>query len=177
MNNSALAFALIGTLFAAVIPSPSEADPRVASIHVPDAELAGKARLKYLVWNVFDAELYAPAGRWKPDAPFALTLHYLRDFSGKAIARRSAEEIRKQGFRNEAKLAAWQRQMERIFPDVSEKTRITGVRDSNGHTIFYRNGRKIGAIRDREFTSRFFNIWLGRKVADPRFRNRLTGAG
>lgn len=159
-----------------VLGSTAVADLRVASLYMPDAQLAGKARLKYLAWNVYDAELYAPSGRWNPDAPYALSLYYLRAFSGKSIATRSVEEIRKQGFKNEAVLSDWQRKMEKIFPDVTNKTNITGVRDKNGHAIFFRNGKKIGTIRDREFSDRFFSIWLGNEASDPEFRRKLTGA-
>jgi hypothetical protein len=55
------------------------ADLRTARIAVPDAELVGQGRLKFLFWNVFDASLYAPDGTWSRDEPFALSVPYLRD--------------------------------------------------------------------------------------------------
>lgn len=171
MANLLLALLLLVTLF----HGPARAELRVASLHVPAAELVGKARLKYLVWNVFDARLYAPSGRWSADAPYALTLSYLRKISGTQIAELSVSEMRKQGFNNQAVLNRWQRQMDGIFPNVSPGTSITGVRDDKGHAIFYQNGKKIGQINDREFSRRFFNIWLGQAASDPGFRRRLLG--
>ncbi len=171
LTNLALALLLLMTLF----NGPARAELRVASLHVPAAELVGKARLKYLVWNVFDARLYAPSGRWSADAPYALTLSYLRKISGTQIAELSVSEMRKQGFNNEGALNRWQRQMDAIFPNVSPGISITGVRDEKGHAIFYQNGEKIGQINDKEFSRRFFNIWLGQAASDPGFRRRLLG--
>lgn len=171
LSSLALALMLLMTL----VNGPARAELRVASLHVPAAELVGEARLKYLVWNVFDARLYAPSGRWSADAPYALTLSYLRKISGTQIAELSVSEMRKQGFSNRSVLNRWQRQMDAIFPNVSPGISITGVRDDKGHAIFYQNGQKIGQINDREFSRRFFNIWLGQSASDPGFRRRLLG--
>ena len=159
-----------------VLGSPAVADRTIVSRYVPDAVLVGKARLRYLVWDVYDAELYAPQGRWRRDAPYALSINYLRTLSGEAIAKSSADEIRKQGFQNTAVLAEWQRRMETIFPDVEIDTNLTGIRDKNGHTVFFFDGRKVGIVEDREFTERFFDIWLGPKTSRPGFQRQLTGA-
>ena len=159
-----------------LIGGPCVADLRVPSAYVPEAQLVGKARLSYLAWSVYDAELYAPFGRWDRNAPYALSVNYLRTFTGAAIAKSSAEEIRKQGLKNEAALTEWQSKMEKIFPDVTNNSNLTGVRDKNGHAVFFFDGRKIGSIRDREFTNRFFDIWLGQKTSRPSFRRKLIGA-
>ena len=37
-----------------------------------------EGRLTYLLWDVYDAMLYAPKGKWSHDKPFALKLSYLR---------------------------------------------------------------------------------------------------
>jgi hypothetical protein len=66
--------------------------------------------------------------------------------------------------------------MEQIFPDVSNGNNLMGVRDRNGHAIFFFNGRKIGSIRDREFTNRFFDIWLSQKTSRLGLRRKLIGA-
>ena len=154
---------------------PASAETRIVSQFVPNAQLVGEARLKYLIWNVFDAELYAPYGRWKPDAPFALTLNYLRKISGKAIVDRSVSEMRRLGVDNEAKLAGWRRDMEKLFSDVSTSTRITGIRDQNGNAVFLRNGRRMGEIRDPDFSKSFFDIWLSDKASDLKFQRKLVG--
>ncbi|NBN63304.1 hypothetical protein GWI72_01530 [Microvirga tunisiensis] len=166
------------TVLAAVclaLPPAARADLGPASQLVPAAELVGKGRLTFLGFRIFDAELYAPSGRYSASRPFALKLTYLRRFSGDAIAERSVDEIRRQGFSDEAKLQAWYAEMQRIFPNVASGDSITGVRDTSGKTVFYKNGRKIGTIADQEFTRRFFAIWLGNNTQDPDLRARLTG--
>ncbi len=151
------------------------AETEIASRYISNAGLVGKARLKYLVWNVFDAELYAPSGRWSADEPFALTLTYLWSISGEDIVEQSMVEIREQGFTNQTVLADWRRKMARLFQDVSKGTSITGDKDKRGTTIFYRDGERIGVIEDKGFARHFFTIWLGEKAPNRKFREKLIG--
>ncbi len=142
---------------------------------VPNAQKVGEARLTYMLWNVYDASLYAPKGKWNAQKTYALSLDYLRKLNGKAIAERSVEEMRKQGYKNEIKLAAWFSQMKNIFPNVKNKTNITGVYYPNSKTIFYKNGKKIGEVNDDEFGKRFFGIWLNKETSEPALRKQLLG--
>ena len=43
------------------------------------APLVGEARLKVLLWKVYDSALYTPSGRWRGAGPYQLSLTYLRD--------------------------------------------------------------------------------------------------
>lgn len=144
--------------------------------YVPGAQKVGEGRLTYLLWDVYDAALYAPRGKWSHDKPFALRLSYLRPIKGKKIADRSAEEIRGQGFTDEIKIAAWHAQMKKIFPDVNEGVSLTGVYTQMGETVFYRNNTEIGRIKDPEFSKVFFDIWLNEKTTAPDLRRKLLGA-
>ncbi|MEM7465704.1 MAG: chalcone isomerase family protein [Pseudomonadota bacterium] len=146
-----------------------------ARAEIPTASLVGEGRLKVLFWKVFDAQLYAPRGEWSMQAPFALSLNYLRHLDGEKIAERSIDEIRDQGFNNEAKLNEWLRQMRAIFPDVDQTTTLTGVYKPQQETRFYLNGELIGRVDDPAFGERFFKIWLGEKSSQPKLRNKLIG--
>lgn len=157
------------------LTSPALADLRTARLQIPNAELVGEGRLKYLFWSVFDAALYAPGGVWSEDKPFALSLSYLRDLDGKSIVDASVDEMRTQGMKDEAVLERWRQEMAAIFMDVDDKTTLTGIADQDGHAIFYRNGEPAGVIRDPEFSRSFFNIWLGEKTSEPRLRAQLIG--
>lgn len=169
--------AMIGFLAIFLTFAPqARADQVTAASYVPRAELVGKARYRYLVWNVFDAHLFAPGGKYDPSKPFALTLTYLRDLKGSEIAKYSVDEIRAQGFTDESRLSLWQDEMARIFPDVGRNSQITGVRDKDGNAIFYSGGRRIGALNDPQFSRAFFDIWLGKRASDPSFRRSLTGS-
>ena len=155
--------------------APAHADLGAPAKIVPAAALVGEGRMTFLGFRVFDAELYAAGGTYKASAPFALKLTYLRSFKGAAITDSTIKEMRRQGMRDKATLARWDKQMRAIFPNVSRGQSITGVRDSKGHTVFYLGQRRIGKIADKAFTRRFFAIWLGPNTKDPALRNRLIG--
>lgn len=143
--------------------------------YVNNATEKGKARLKYFIWNVYDATLYTPFGAAQENGPFALRLDYLIDLKGKDIASRSIQEMRGQGFDDEATLAKWEGQMKNIFPDILSGQNIIGIRDSQGHTIFYQDETKIGEINDPNFTKAFFDIWLSPQTSQPVMRQQLLG--
>lgn len=172
----AFVMGLLLALAVTAMPRPAAADAGPASRLVPSAELVGQGRMTYLGFRVFDAELYAPQGQYSPSKPFALKLTYLRNFKGSDIAKRSVDEMRRQGVRDEAKLKLWGDQMRAIFPDVSQGVSITGVRDGSGKAIFYKDGQQIGSINDREFSRRFFAIWLGANTSNPSLQASLTGS-
>lgn len=174
MQRLAVACLVAAALLLAAVPARADLGP--ASRLVPSAELVGQGRLTFFGFRIFDAELYAPDGVYASGKPFALKLTYLRNFSGDSIAERSIDEIRRQGYANQVKLADWDAKMRSIFPDVSPGQSITGVRDTAGRTVFYSGSRRLGTIDDPEFARRFFSIWLGNNTQDPDLRARLIGA-
>lgn len=166
--HTVLVLAVLGAL------TPACAADAIGS-NIPSAQKVGEGRLSVMVWDVYDAVLYAPGGHWKENQPFAIQLTYLRKLSGKKIADRSIEEIRDQGFSNEVKLADWYSQMRSIFPDVDKGVRLTGVFLDSGETMFFRGDQKIGSIQDPEFSRRFSNIWLSPETSAPDLRSKLLG--
>lgn len=143
--------------------------------YVPQAKKVGQARMSVMIWDLYDATLFAPEGRWSGEEPFALQLTYLRDLKGDKIADRSVEEMRKQGRANEVKLATWHTQMRRIFPDVSNGDVLSGIFTRDGQTIFYKGNDEIGRINDAEFSKQFFSIWLSPETSAPEVRTGLLG--
>lgn len=154
--------------------TPAYAIEQIAQ-YVPQAKKVGYGRLTVMFWDVYDASLYAPNGRWEENKPFALQLSYLRDIPGEKIADRSVEEIRHQGFQDEVRLADWHAQMIKIFPDVDKNTSLIGVYTGTGETLFFNGSKEIGHINDAEFGKYFFDIWLGKKTRAPELRLRLLG--
>lgn len=167
----------VTVLIALLAPGPVQAQqnpvPQFILESVPGAARVGTARLSVMFWNIYDATLYAPGGEWREGRPFALTLAYLRALDGDKIADRSAEEIRKLGYGDEAMLAGWHGQMRKIFPDVDRGTRLTGVYTSGGATEFYNGDTLIGRIDDAAFGAWFFDIWLGENTSEPHLRRQL----
>lgn len=140
---------------------------------LPDAQLMGEARMRVLLWDVYDAKLYTSAESFSFDQPFALELNYLMTLAGDEIAERSVEEMREQGYTDEVKLAAWYAQMRDIFPDVEDGSTLTGVYKPGAPTEFYQHATHIGTIRDPEFGRWFFGIWLSENTSAPDFRSKL----
>ena len=147
----------------------------VAQKYVPNAAQVGTGRLSVVFWDVYDATLYAPNGKWNADTPYALSIDYFREIEGTDIADRSTEEIRKQGFADETTLDSWQEKMRGIFPNVKNGANITAVFTAQKSTIFYANGKPIGSIKDASFSTQFFNIWLSEKTSEPALRKKLLG--
>ena len=163
--------AVVGLL----LPAPARTDPGVVARYVPLAEMVGESRLAFLFWDIYDARLYAPGRRWSAAAPYALSISYLRSLKGADIADRSADEIRRLGFGDEARLEEWRLGMNAIFPDVEEGTVLTGVRDVSGRTLFYKHDLRIGTIEDPAFADWFFGIWLDERTSEPSMRGELLG--
>lgn len=153
------------------------ADDALQASAKPDehSHLIGTARMTYLLWDVYDATLYAASDTWQQGQPFTLTLTYLRDLKGDAIAERSIEEMRKQGMADDEKLAHWRDRLCAVLPDVAKGTAITGVVDEQLSTTFFVDGAEIGRFEDPEFTRWFFDIWLGAKTSEPELRRQLLG--
>jgi hypothetical protein len=156
-------------------PAAAFPAPGIDAALTEPMELVGAARMQVLFWDVYDARLFAPGGRWSADRPYALSLVYLRELQGEKIAARSIEEIREQGFDDELTLARWYEILVGIIPDVAERDEIVGVADDFGHTRFYLNGELIGEVPEPEFTDAFFAIWLGTRSSAPELRAQLLG--
>lgn len=165
----------IALTIAVLSAAPSSASVSIAEQYMPNPVLVGEARLKFLFWKIYDAELYAPNGNWSETKPFALTFTYLRKATSKQISKRMVKELRGQGFEDEAILDSWYQISLQIFPDVDKGTQITGVRDKYGHAQFFLNDQPIGTVEDPLFTDWFFRIWLGKKTSVPKFRSHLLG--
>ncbi|KAF7764768.1 hypothetical protein PCIT_b0832 [Pseudoalteromonas citrea] len=131
------------------------------------------SRMTYLFWDVYDATLYAPNGKYSTSRPFILKLEYLRDLEGEDIAQRSIEEMQKQGYADKQKLALWLDSMKTIFPNVRNGTQLLGVRNAAGESVFYSENKLLGKIKDPDFTTHFFNIWLSEKTSEPEMRKEL----
>tara|TARA_R110002072_G_scaffold258723_1_gene417398 strand:+ start:170 stop:688 length:519 start_codon:yes stop_codon:yes gene_type:complete len=154
--------------------APARADDIIGKA-VPDARMVGQGVLSYAFWDIYQATLYAPEGQWDWSQPFALSIDYFRALDGRAIADRSAQEMRDQGFTDEVRLAAWHGQMAAIFPDVQKGTRLTAIHMPGAETVFYNNDTAIGTIQDVEFGRRFFAIWLAENTSEPGLRQALLG--
>ena len=171
MKNLATCFVvLVITMVAA-----HKVDANTLESFIDKPQKVGEARLSVLFWDIYDAELLAPQGKFNKQGPFALSLKYLRDFEGDDIASRSVDEMRKLGMTDEIKLAKWYQKMQQLFPDVKEGQTITGVVDAQQVSHFFIDEQRLGQVNDTEFSKWFFNIWLSEKTSEPKMRAKLLG--
>ena len=94
-------------------------------------------------------------------------------FNGEDIARRSLDEMRRQGPVSDAQAQAWLAAMRAAFPDVKKGDRITGVHEPGVGARFFHNGEARPPVRDPVFAQRFFAIWLDARTSEPALREAL----
>ena len=161
-------------------PARASLQPPELMQALPQARLQGEARMRFLGFEVYDIRLWAPQPigpeNWT-DAPLALALTYARSLDGAAIAERSIEEMRRQGPIDDTQAARWLDAMKRLFPDVGNGDRLTGIHRPAVGAAFYYNGQARGEVADTTFARRFFGIWLSPQTSEPSLRNRLLGTG
>ncbi len=148
--------------------------PRWLERHMPQPALVGKGEMRWLALRVYEARLWAPAGRYSLNEPFALQLVYRRSIERDDIVQSSVDEIRRL-FGAPPALAQWEEGMRRAFVDVRDGDEITGVYQPGGPARFYQQGRLLGEIADPEFGRKFFAIWLDPRTREPDLRRALLG--
>lgn len=149
--------------------------PAAVDKYIQTPQLVGQGRLSKWFWDAYDAYLYSSSGQYNKDDVFALSLDYLMDFSKEQIAKRSIDEIRKQGFRDEQKLNMWYYELTKIFIDVDKGISITGIYFKDGTAAFYSKNKVLGYINDKQLARLFFDIWLSSKTSEPTLRKKLLG--
>ncbi len=141
-------------------PLAAAASP-AAPTQLPDSRLQGEATLRFFGLRVYHARLWTRPD-FRPERfleqPVVLELDYLRDLKGGAIAERSVQEMRR-----------------RIFPDVKNGDRLTGLHEPGVGARFWHNGQPAGAVADPEFGRLFFGIWLAPSTSEPAMRLALLG--
>ncbi|HOA92537.1 MAG TPA: chalcone isomerase family protein [Quisquiliibacterium sp.] len=153
--------------------------PAAVRAALAQARLQGQGVLRWFGLKIYEARLWTGGESLDParyeQAAFALDLRYARALDGAAIAQASHKEITRLGFGSAEQRAAWLDAMHRIFPDVTDGDRITGVHHPERGVAFYRNDVPIGRIDAPGFGRAFFAIWLDRRTVAPDVRNALLG--
>lgn len=142
--------------------------------------LAGVAPYTFWGFDVYQARLWVePAfdGAALSRQRFALELGYQRSFTGRDIAQRSIDEMRRIGSFTPEQAQRWLQAMQTAFPDVRAGDRLLGVHLPGRGAQFFANGRLTGEVADPAFAELFFGIWLSERSSEPRLRTVLLGAG
>lgn len=146
-----------------------------AGHYLRDVREVGHGEGRRFIFHAYDAKLLAPQGTFDRSKPFALSLTYRMQFSGRDIARESAAQMRRVGAASEDTLNQWYQDMQTIFPDVKPGMSITGLRLKSGTTVFCNADGELGRMTDPAFGDAFFSIWLGDGAESQSLRRQLTG--
>jgi len=191
---SALACALLSLLATSVMSSDvmPQADNVIATESVKAADIAamaatdesalavnvwpmvGQAKLKVLVWEVYDSALFTPSGTWQGAAPYQLSLTYLRDIPASKLVEETEKAWREQG-RSHPRLNEWLALLGDLWPDITEGDKLVFGLNASGGSAFWFNGSLIGGIDDRDFGPLFGGIWLAPDTPRPELRAQLIG--
>ena len=136
--------------------------------------LVGEARLKVLIWEVYDSALFTPSGHWQGDAPYRLSLHYLRNIPAAKLVEETEKAWREQG-RNHPRLNEWLGLLGDLWPDITEGDNLVFGLNELGDSAFWFNGSPLGSIEDRDFGPLFGGIWLDPDSPRPELRAQLIG--
>lgn len=163
----------------ASVVRPADIDTEVRAA-IAGARLSGQGSLKVFGFHIYDARLYVgPDGLGSDlggDRPYALDLRYARAIKGRAIVKRTRQEMERIGAGTAEQRRRWEQQLLGLFPDVARGDHLTGVYRPGRGTVFLRNGRPIGEVAGAEFARAFFGIWLHPDSAAPDMRAALLGA-
>jgi len=140
--------------------------------HLSSAKLQGSGRLTWWGLHIYDAAFYRVGGLSSPE--FALDLRYQRSFSGKSIANRSVEEMKRIGVSDD-QAAHWGKELISFLPNVESGQTLTAIYTPKQGTAFYFEGKQIAQIPGAEFPKAFFGIWLDPKTSAPKLRTELLG--
>jgi hypothetical protein len=180
MSRRLLLAALPAMGLAPLARAQSVAPPAELAAYLPQAHLQGSGRLRFLGLRIYDARLWSAAPlvavQWSA-VPLALELEYARKLDGAEIAKRSLVEMRRQAEPAAEVAQRWLVDMTRLFPDVQEGDRITGLHLPGQGARFFHNGTLRGEVRDTEFARLFFGIWLSPGTSEPALRQSLLGTG
>ena len=141
---------------------------------LPDAQLVGQGQFTRFGFSVYQAQLWAPLGRYVAGEPFALSLTYSREIAGAKLVQASLDEMQKlqvPAIQNKE----WRAALERVLPDVLPGDSITGVYHPGQGAVFFHREQKIGKIED-DLAKYFFAIWLDPRTSEPGLRQALLGA-
>lgn len=175
-----VALAVVAARPAAASPEATAAPPFLSPA-LADAALAGRGQLRVFGLRIYDARLWV-GPRFDAEAfdaqPLALELTYHRAFTGRQIAGRSLDEIRRQRTLEAEQAARWQAELERLIPDVQPGDRLTGLYEPGRGMRLWRGSEPLGASEDAELARLFFGIWLSPRTSEPGLRKALlAGAG
>lgn len=167
----------LNLLFLAIYVGCQQASAHMHGWIEQSPKTVGEARFQIFLFDIYDASLLSPDGRYDGNPPYALKLYYLRDIARQTIIDSSLEEMRRQGATDLIKLTEWADWLGLHIPDMKEGDEAVLVALAGGGMMLFHNGIKLGQIDDLSFTEAFLGIWLSDNALKPKLSRMLRGLG
>lgn len=135
----------------------------------------GHGEARWWGLSLYHAALWARSAEWSANRPFALALHYSRDFSSKRLVDASIGEIDRLFAPAAERLELWREELTEALPDVRAGDILTGVFRPGAGVAFYLGDQLHFESTDADLAERFFAIWLDSRSRLPELRARLLG--
>jgi hypothetical protein len=140
-----------------------------------ELSLVGSSSLSVWFWDVYDITLKAPNGKYIPNQfPLHMELTYKREIASKELVSETVKQWRRFDI-EESKKKSWAELLNKFWPDVKAKDKISFYVDQKKITHFYFNGRFIGEIKQPGFADAFLSIWLAKDGPYPKMTKELLG--
>ena len=133
----------LALLIAALLIGLQGAQAEVLDRLVPDAELVGEARFKVMFFKIYDAQLYAPNGRYSAGNPYSLRLHYLINAKKGRIVSSTVKEMRRMKAASNAQIESWVPVMDSAFIDMPKGSHADFIHTSDGRLTLVADGEII----------------------------------
>ena len=153
-------------------PAPSSRES--LSLSTASWPLVGEARLKVLLWKVYDSALYTPSGHWLGAGPYQLSLTYLRDIPVEQLIKETRKAWDEQN-RVHPEQENWLQALAEMWPDISAGDNLVFGVGADDQNQFWFNGQSIGGIDHPDFAAFFGGIWLSEDSPRPALRASLIG--
>ena len=153
-------------------PAPSRRES--LSLSTASWPQVGEARLKVLLWKVYDSALHTPSGRWLGAGPYQLSLTYLRDIPVEQLIKETRKAWDEQN-RVHPEQENWLQALAAMWPDISAGDNLVFGVGADDQNQFWFNGQSIGGIDHPDFAAFFGGIWLSEDSPRPALRARLIG--
>lgn len=151
------------------------ADPLALKAAPLELKKVGEARLKVLLWSVYNSRLFTESGEYQDgDRPLRLEIEYLRDIKSEALVSRTRQEWEAMG-RAHPRQEDWLSTLAELWPDIETDDVLTLELREDNVAYFLRNGDQLGKIDDPAFGQQFVDIWLSQDCTRPELRLTLLG--
>ena len=136
--------------------------------------LIGEANYSFLLWNIYDAQLYSPAKNFNKDR-FALLLRYNKKITKERLVKETIDDMKEQKKLSTNQIDNWTKIFSNIYRNTKVGSRFLAIKIAEDKSIFFYNEKKIYESSDKDFLYLFFNIWLRKDSKNPSFSKKLLG--